>query len=733
MVGMRLVWGWVVLTAALGFTARGAGVEKVLHNFAISPRGASPYAGVTAGPGGVLYGTTRYGGLHNKGVVYRIDAGSETVLHSFTGGVDGMWPVGELVVDAAGNVYGAATLGGAYGFGAIYKLDALGNETVLHSFTGHLDGFVPEAGVIRDAAGNLYGTTSYGGASFHGCVFKLDPSGNETVLYSFQGSSDGSDPVAGLTRDATGNLYGTTQSGGAFGAGIVFKLDASGNETVLHNFQGGADGFGPISGVIRDAAGNLYGTTTDGGIDLLGTVYKIDASGNETQLYVFNGSDGSGPMGGLIRDAAGNLYGTTGGGGAWGSGVVFKLDSAGNETVLYSFAPQPIYARSGPTSGVVRDPAGNFYGTVLGGGPAYLGYVYKLASNGVETTLLGFNGGHSGNSPAAGLVSDGAGNMYGTTRSGGAANAGVVYSVGATGMDVVYSFRGAPDGNMPGGGLIRDAAGNFYGVTGYGGQQNFGAVYTMDPAGNESVLYSFTGGADGSGPWGNLARDAKGNLYGTTILGAAGHGCVFKLDPSGQETVLYSFLGGTDGSGPYAGVIRDKAGNLYGTTAGGGSTGNGVLFKLDSAGNETVLHSFGTAGDGSGPDGGLILDVNGNLYGTTASGGAYGMGTVYMFGASGETLLYSFTGAADGSNPFAGVTRDSGGNLYGTTSGDGTAGDVFRLDASGHLTVLYSFTGGADGGKPQSSLLLTPEGKLYGTAFSGGLFTGGVVFEVPIQ
>jgi len=300
-------------------------------------------------------------------------------------------------------------------------------------------------------------------------------------------------------------------------------------------------------------------------------------------------------------------------------------------------------------------------------------------------------------------------------------------------MTAVYSFRGAPDGNIPTGGLIRDAAGNFYGVTGNGGQQNFGVVYTVDPAGNESVLYSFTGGADGMYPWGNLARDANGSLYGTTQQGAAGYGCVFKLDPSGQETVLYSFHGGVDGSGPYAGVIRDKAGNLYGTTAGGGSTGNGVLFELDSAGNETVLHSFGSAGDGIGPIGGLILDANGNLYGTTVNGGAYGKGTVYRFGASGETLLYSFTGAADGSNPYAGVTRDSAGNLYGTTFGDGTAGDVFRLDASGHLTVLYSFTGGADGGKPQSSLLLTPAGKLYGTASSGGLFSGGVVFEVPVE
>lgn len=733
MVGTRLVWGWVVLAGALGFTAQGAGAENVLYNFAVAPRGAWPYAGVTAGPGGALYGTTQRGGLHDKGVVYRIDGTGETVLHSFTGGADGAWPVGELVVDAAGNVYGAASLGGAHGAGAIYKLDALGNETVLHAFTGGVDGYEPEAGVIRDAAGNLYGTTQSGGTTGLGCVFKLDPSGNETVLYSFQGAPDAGGPISGLTRDADGNFYGTTQYGGASDQGTVFKLDASEHESVLYSFQIIPSYQGiPFSGVIRDAAGNLYGTTMKGGSGSFGTVYKIDASGNETVLFNFNPFGGINPQAGLIRDAAGNLYGTTAAGGEWGMGVVFKLDSAGNESILYSFARPEFSGYSGPTSGVIRDSAGNFYGTVPTTGLANLGYVYKLAANGAETTLLGFPGGHSGYAPGAGLVSDGAGNMYGTTAFGGAANAGVVYSVGASGTAVVYSFRGAPDGNIPGGGLIRDAAGNFYGVTAFGGQDDQGAVFTVDPAGNESVLYSFTGGTDGANPWGNLARDAKGNLYGTTVGGAAGSGCVFKLAPGGQETVLYSFHGGTDGSRPSTGVIRDKVGNLYGTTTYGGSTGSGVLFRLDPAGNETVPHSFGTAGDGSGPNGGLILDANGNLYGTTAGGGAYGKGTVYMFGASGETLLYSFTGAADGADPIAGVTRDSAGNLYGTTSG-GTAGAVFRLDASGHETVLYSFSGGADGGKPQSSLLLTPAGKLYGTATSGGLFSGGVVFEVPVQ
>ena len=363
-----------------------------------------------------------------------------------------------------------------------------------------------------------------------------------SVLYTFTGASDGGNPVGGLSRDAEGNIYGTTCCDGAHGAGTVFMLDKAGNETVLYSFTGGQDGDQPYASLIRDTEGNLYGTTFWGGVSTecnggfgCGVVFKLDQSGNETVLHSFTGigGDGANPYDGLVRDPNGNLYGTTlyGGGSSacsGGCGVVFKVDTAGKETVLHSFG-----------------------------------------------------GGTDGVGPLAGLVRDDEGSLYGTTQ--------------------------------------------------YGGAYGQGTVFKLDNARRETVLYAFTGGADGGQPFlGYLLRDAKGNLYGTTVRGGASScsslcGVVFKLDKSGKEKALYGFTGGTDGANPYAGLVGDAEGNLYGTTNQGGASGEGTVFMLDKAGNETVLHTFtGTGGDGAYPFDGLVRDARGNLYGTANSGGANG-------------------------------------------------------------------------------------------------------------
>src|ERR1035438_5216727 len=208
-------------------------------------------------------------------------------------------------------------------------------ETVLHNFASQPRGSLPNA-VTRDPAGNLYGTTYQGGTANAGVVFKLDTAGQETWQYSFTGGADGGNPYAGVIGYATG-LYGTTYAGGAANRGVVYKVDTSGHQTVLYSFTGGADGGQPYAGVIRDSAGNLYGTTYDGGKGEAGVVYKLDAAGNYTVLYSFTGgSDGGYPHAGVIRDSAGNLYGTTPFGGT-GSGVAYKLDTADRKAALYAF------------------------------------------------------------------------------------------------------------------------------------------------------------------------------------------------------------------------------------------------------------------------------------------------------------------------------------------------------------------------------------------------------------
>jgi uncharacterized repeat protein (TIGR03803 family) len=248
----------------------------------------------------------------------------------------------------------------------------------LYAFTGGADGANPAAyaaaGVIRDSAGNLYGTTRDGGTGY-GVVFKLDTAGQETVLHSFTGGIDGAYPVGGVIRDSAGNLYGTAAAGGTAGAGVVFKVNKAGKQTVLYAFRGGDDGGNPDAGVIRDSAGNLYGTTQTYGAENVGVVYKLNKAGKEKVLYSFTCSGGCYPDAGVIRDSAGNLYGTTTLGGG-GSGVVFKLDTTGQETVLYSFTGGA--DGSIPYGGLISDPAGNLYGTTYYGGAANAGAVYKL-------------------------------------------------------------------------------------------------------------------------------------------------------------------------------------------------------------------------------------------------------------------------------------------------------------------------------------------------------------------
>jgi len=362
------------------------------------------------------------------------------VLFQFRAGVDGSGPYAGLVSDLAGNLYGTTNVDGAFASGVVFKLSPAGKETVLHSFSGTSgDGEYPFDGLVRDAAGNLYGTTAnggvYGGAcGGFGCgiVFKVDKTGKETVLYAFNGNPDGTGPYGRLFRDAAGNLYGTTLNGGTFGAGTVFRVDKTGKETVLYSFNpnNGLDGFLPYGGLARDSAGNLYGTQGAGGKFGSGTVFKVDTTGAETVLYSFGTQSGDGifSTGDLIRDTAGNLYGTTQQGGASGLGTVFKVDKNGNATVLHSFAGGTADGELPFLSGLLRDAKGNLYGVTSEGGAHSFGMVYKLDSTGKETVLHSFTG-KDGKIPYGDLILGKTGNLYGTTYGGGAYGGGVVFRI----------------------------------------------------------------------------------------------------------------------------------------------------------------------------------------------------------------------------------------------------------------------------------------------------------------
>jgi uncharacterized repeat protein (TIGR03803 family) len=346
-----------------------------------------------------------------------------TVLYTFSSAAEGQQPDASLILDSADNLYGTTQYGGTGGgFGTVFKLDAAGKETVLLSLAGTPDAEDPYAGLSRDNAGNLYGTTLYGGTQGgFGTVFKLTPGGKEIILHSFAGTPDGEDPRSVLMRDAAGNLYGTTQYGGTQGGfGTVFKLDAKGKLTLLHSFAGTPDGEDPYSGLLRDNSGSLYGTTQYGGKGGgFGTVFRLDVKGKLTLLHSFTGTpDGVNPLAGLLRDAAGNLYGTTQYGGTRGGyGTIFKLNAKGKLTLLHSFGAMP--DGQNPYSRLIRDSAGNLYGTTFYGGTSGYGTVFKLVPGGQLIILHSFNYSPDGAHPIAGLILDKVGNLYGTTSSGG--------------------------------------------------------------------------------------------------------------------------------------------------------------------------------------------------------------------------------------------------------------------------------------------------------------------------
>jgi uncharacterized repeat protein (TIGR03803 family) len=356
---------------------------RVLHSFTGAPDGALPYVGVIRDNAGNLYGTTTSGGANNDGAIFKLAPdGTETVLHSFTGS-DGNYPQGDLIFDqTTGAVYGNALYGGASGYGVVFELAPDGTYTVLHAFTNGSDGGFPVGHLIRDRAGNFYGVAQLGGATGYGVIYELASDGTFTVLHNFAGS-DGSYPVSGLTRDAR-NFYGTALSGGANNNGVAYKLTADGTFTVLHAFAGGSDGINPYGGVTKDKLGDLYGDTYGGGGGAncsggCGVVYKIAPDGTYSILHAFTGGadDGANPEADLLRTRSGKLYSTTYAGGTLNQGTVFEITPHGAEKILHSFiggASDGAY----PSSRLIKDKDGNFYGTTNDGGSSSVGTVYTM-------------------------------------------------------------------------------------------------------------------------------------------------------------------------------------------------------------------------------------------------------------------------------------------------------------------------------------------------------------------
>jgi uncharacterized repeat protein (TIGR03803 family) len=364
-----------------------------------------------------------------------------TTLATFDG-TNGVEPAyGSLVQDSNGNFFGTTLTGGnntsncsdgqGYGCGTIFEITATGTLTTLHDFcseTNCADGLVPFGGLVKGASGNFYGTTNSGG-TFAGTVFEVTPQGTLTTLYNFcsqPNCADGEFPFAGLARASNGNFYGTTSSGGAHGAGTIFAFTPAGTLTTLYNFcsqPNCADGQLVYSPLLPAANGKLYGTTLQGGAGGAGTVFAITLAGTLTTLHSFNYKDGAYPYGELLRTKSGTFLGTTSSGGLRDDGTIFQITSAGQLTTLYNFCVTT-YCRdgAGPIGGLIRGANGNFYGTTSAGGANFQGTVFEITPAGKLTTLYSFCSKAScsdGEFPIAGLVQATDGTLYGTTADGG--------------------------------------------------------------------------------------------------------------------------------------------------------------------------------------------------------------------------------------------------------------------------------------------------------------------------
>ena len=665
-------------------------------------------------------------------------------------------------------------------------------ENVVYQFTGDPDGWSPNGNLVFDQAGNLYGTTFGGGAyRVWGTVYELTPSNGgwtEKVIHSFSGGSDGGTPTS-LLLGRDGNLYGTTQNGGD-GWGVMFQLVPSGDsweERVITSF-GRCDNFNCFHLLHQERSGTFYGTGSYSvyqcyiwgcNWNTFGTIFTMSPSGDGWQfntlydMYVdyYGGLNlldyGFDVFTDLDIDTVGNLYATESSQVCCyiSSSAVFKLRQPHQEQTLVGF-------RDLDLGNLKVGLGGKLYGTTGACGSSQ-GTIWQLTPPAPQPkfrVLHGFTGGVDGATPQDGLTMDAAGDLYGTTSYGGGSSncrdgCGTVFNLSKLGSDWLFtplhSFTGAPDGDgaYPESRLAPGPDGALYGTTGkggtvtgqcYEGNAGCGTVFTLKPSTHglsnpmsswtETVLYQFQGGSDGVEPLGQIVFDSASNIYGVTSGGGpSGVGTAYELAPSGlgwAESLIYTFGGGGIGGNPSSGLVFDRSGNLYGTT--GGGYNNGIVFQLVPSGSGwtgNTLHAF-SGSDGYDPQGDLILDDSGNVYGRTwGSNGGYPL--VYMLYQSGQNWNYRRLYELPPPNNFGpaqGLTMDAAGNLYGATCTGGLYqhGYVFELQPGGSgwtFTSLHDFQGN-DGDCPVTTVLLGLSGSLYGTTTDGGAYNNGVVWEI---
>jgi uncharacterized repeat protein (TIGR03803 family) len=595
-------------------------------------------------------------------------------------------------------------------------------ETSLYPFgVSPMDGADPSAGLVQGTDGNFYGTTQDGGTYSHGTIFRISPSGAYTQLYSFGSSlTDGNSPVAGLVQGTDGNFYGTTQYGGLTGVGTVFRISSTGVYTNLYSFGYAPDGFNPYAPLVQGSDGNFYGTTYFGGPRGVGTLFRISPGGTYTNIYSFGSSpaDGNFPVAGLVQGDDDRFYGTTQDGGMYGYGTIFRISPSGAYTNLYSFGGS-LTDGNDLVAGLVQGRDDNFYGTTFAGGIYGSGTVFRISPAGVYTNLYSFGSYPAdGNSPGAGLVQGSDGNFYGTTFGGGIYSSGTLFQISASGAySNLYSFGGSPaDGDGPGAGLVQGSDGNFYGTTGNGGTNDEGTVFVFDAG-----LGPVTNNCEFSISSTNAAFGAAGGSGNVRVTGP--DGCTWTATSYDNFITITSGNSGSgNGTVNYTVTPNTSPSALTGTM-----TIAGQVFTVtqSSLAAETAL---------------ITVQANPSDGGTVSGGGTYPIGSSVRIVASANSS-WQFTGWSDNGAQTHNVTVPAGGATFtanfisttnetapvtvqanpsnaGVVGGGGTypIGSSVRIVAGANSG--WEFTGWSDNGAQTHNIIVPAGGAAFTANFA---------------
>jgi uncharacterized repeat protein (TIGR03803 family) len=732
---------------------------QTLYAF-VSTNGCNPQAPLTEGTDGNFYGTTPTGGTNGGyGTIFQVTTnGILSSLFQFSL-TNGAYPYAGLISANDGSFYGTTEYGGSFGKGTLFKITTNGLFSLLFSFNG-TNGANPTASLTQGSDGTLYGTTTFGGTNGfgYGGVFKLKTDGVFTNLGFFTSangftSTHVANPISGLVFGTDGRLYGMTAYGGTYGYGTAFRVATNGSLTFLNSFNNNY-GANYCSSLCLGVDGFFYGTTQYGS-DGYGTVFKMNSSGTLSWSYSLRETTGSNPLGNLVAGNDGAFYGTTSTGNTNGGfGTVFRVTSNG----VLSF-PALLANTNGayPYAGLVFGSDGNFYGTAFGGGDTGQGAIFQMTTNWIFTELASFTG-SIGYWPKAGLTVGSDGNFYGTTSSGGTNGGyGTFFQITTNGIFISLASFALTNGVAPSSDLILGSDGNIYGTTqgGSSGGRGTGTVFKIMT--NLEIQpfadFPFTGFA---APYSTFVQGNDGSFYGTSDNGGAGnsYGSIFKVTMDGLITNIFLFAY-TNGANPKGGLCIGKDGAFYGTTHSGNA--EGTVFRISTNGVLTTLKTFPAtaSGDGALPCAGLCLANDGNLYGTTSSGGGitnsiftFGCGQAFKIATNGVVSAVASFGGSNGIQPQAELVAGSDGNLYGTTMFGGTGGSssagmgtIFRLKPKGGISALVSFNrangtylpfAGTVSTSPQATLVIGNDGNIYGTTTYGGIGGNGTIFRLSL-